>query len=430
MTTQHFLLGPSKSSIWLNCRGSLLGPTPEEGTSFWAQEGSVCHSLLEACIQFGFDPQDYLGRVLLVHDTPEPDHPVNQDMVDAVQLFLDTMREVSQELFIGELPTVVSEMTLIHPLIPEDLFGGTTDCMMFGGGTLVVMDLKYGIQPVYATSPQLSCYALLAMAHLVTVSPQTQINRVVQIVVQPRSRAGENFISRHEPGADELQDVWNKINDVAAYALQFSLIETARPAPEDLRAGSWCRYCPRQAGCLVHEEMVQLAFSEAQSDISGRTLSDRLTIEQLVTWSDRAATIKAWLKTIEVALLSLASQGHDIPGRKLVGKQSNREYSEPVDKMMRVLPRITGIPLKDLRKVTLLSPNQVEKLLREKGILKAVKPKLQKLLTRRVTGVKLVDREARGDAIASDELTKYLEHLTNQANTDSEGNDDESDASE
>lgn len=428
MTTPHFLMSPSKANIWMNCRGSLLGPSPLEGTSTWAQEGSVCHSLLEACIRYGFDPQEFLGQVMLVHDEPEPEHPVNQEMINAVQLFLGTIDEVIRELFPDEPPTILSEMTLVHPLIPEQLFGGTTDCMIFGGDILVVIDLKYGREPVYATSPQLTCYSLLAMAHRASVHPTHPINRVVQIVVQPRSRAGEDFVSRHEPGTEELLAAWEKIQSISQYLLQFPMRDIAQPELSDLQAGGWCRRCPRQAGCLAHDEMIQLAFSEAQTELSGRTLSDRMTIDELVLWSDRAATIKGWLKTIEIALLSMASQGHEIPGRKLVSKLSNRQYTEPEEKMMRVLPRITGIPLKELKRTSVLSPNQVEKLLKEKGTLKTVTPKLSKFLTRRVTGVKLVDRDARGEAIASDELQKYLEKLTAQANND--GDDDESDASE
>src|SRR3546814_1945725 len=98
--TAHAVLGASSSHRWFNCPGSIRASEGMPNTSsVFAREGTAAHALAEHCLSHGFDTGRFLDWGIAVDGTLV-DRPndtsdlvmVDEEMVEAVQVFLDTIR--------------------------------------------------------------------------------------------------------------------------------------------------------------------------------------------------------------------------------------------------------------------------------------------------------------------------------------------------
>ena len=135
---KHHLLGPSKLHRVVECVGSLYGPPVPYETSEAAEEGTTCHALLEFCMSMGLSPRDFLGSTDF-----NKKFPITIEMIEAVELFVDTVKAVCDEFSIPH-DRIKSEEHLVHPAIPGEMLGGTTDCQVPGDDVLIIADLKFG----------------------------------------------------------------------------------------------------------------------------------------------------------------------------------------------------------------------------------------------------------------------------------------------
>ena len=401
MSGKHYLLGPSSLPRILNCIGSLYGPYVPDKPSSAAEEGTACHALLEFCLTWGANPRDMLGS----KDFDER-YPVTIEMVEGVELFIDTARATCAEFSIDPA-TIVSEQQLVHPSIPNEMFGGTSDCIIPGDDTLVIMDLKYGHKPVFADSVQLTAYSLLALATL-----GRTFGRVVQIIVQPRCNPQ---VSRYEPGADELTKVWGQIAAAAQFVLDNP--DMTVPKPDNLSAGDWCKYCRRKEGCKAREalvtDFVEISTFTNPNDMSLlATPTSDMSTDQLVKYMTMFDVVKDFMKGVMVDLVNRASKGEPIPGRKLTVKWSNREYVEDEEAVRKKVPRVfKGVSSKDITEQGVISPAKLEKVLKAKGLWKDCKDKFNKLVRSKPVGVKLVDARADGEEVRPETAIELIQAM-------------------
>jgi hypothetical protein len=307
---------------------------------------------------------------------------------------------------------------LVHPDIPEDLMGGTSDFTAVGEETLLIVDLKYGTNPVDGDSPQLTEYLLLAMAHL-PPEKRAKIKRFVQVIIQPRVSYGE-LVRRHEPTLEEINAVWEKL--WAAVQMYLAHRHLPESPPELLNVGKHCRYCPRQMNCS--------ALSREMSDAATLALMPIDTtsagfIDKLIYWSDKREAITSFFTAVDKALATLAEQGHVIPGRKLVASFGNREWipemkDEGDTYILRRLKRVLDVPAEKARNVTVKSPAQIEALLKEEGRWKSDKElqsKFHGMVQRQVRGVRLVAESAPGDVVTPALATSFQNALKEYGET-------------
>ena len=148
---QHARLSPSATKRWMTCPGSaaIIAKLPNsDKPSKYAAEGTVAHEVHELCLLENQDAIKYKGR------TFEADgfkFKVNQDMVDAVQLSLDYIRErISMANTIGRTVKVKVEVRCsLKSLGVPGMDGGTSDVILefWDGDTLMeveVFDYKHG----------------------------------------------------------------------------------------------------------------------------------------------------------------------------------------------------------------------------------------------------------------------------------------------
>lgn len=401
MSGKHYLLGPSSLPRILNCMGSLYGPYVPDKPSTAAEEGTTCHTLLEFCLLWGANPRDMLGST----DFNEK-FPITIEMVEGVELFIDTAKAVCTEFGID--PSVIMpEKQLVHPSIPDEMFGGTSDCIIPGNDTLIIMDLKYGHKPVFADSVQLTAYSLLALASL-----NRTFGRVVQIIVQPRCNPS---VSRYEPGADELTKVWTQISEAAQFVLANP--DMTVPKPDMLKAGDWCKYCRRKEGCKAREQMadefVEISTFTNPTDMTKLAMpTSDISTDKLVDYMNMFDAIKDFMKSVVADLVNRASKGEQIPNHKLIVKYSNREYVEDEEAVRKKIPRVfKGVTAKDITEQSVISPAKLEKFLKEKGLWAEYKDKFLKLVQSKPVGVKLVDARARGEEVRPETAIELIQAM-------------------
>ena len=148
MPNQHALLSPSSSERWLHCpRSARLCEDMADTTSSYASEGTEAHALCEHLLLHA------LGR-----NTTDPRPLFKQysaEMQEAAENYTQyVMEQVADFRAQGIEPAVYVEQRLdLRAFIPDCM--GTSDAIVVGGDTVIVIDFKFGNLPVPATSPQL-----------------------------------------------------------------------------------------------------------------------------------------------------------------------------------------------------------------------------------------------------------------------------------
>ncbi len=241
--TEHSLIGASSIGRIMACPGSFelsQQITTPSRSSVWAAQGTVAHKLAEEALTEGYDPVRELGTVVTMdgHEIT-----VDQEMVDAVQVYLDEIKRRSADnpgrffearvcldsLWADDERPVVSAF-------------GTADAVLlhYDAKHVDVIDLKYGSGVhVPADSPQLFYYAAGALTPWAETIDLT--------IVQPRGK-GAAVRTHHTTALDVL--IW--VEEVLKPAVAAAMAPNA-----PLTTGKHCRFCPAQAQCPALHKMAQ-----------------------------------------------------------------------------------------------------------------------------------------------------------------------------
>lgn len=159
----HAKLGASSAARWLACPPSadLCERFPDKGSGY-AAEGTLAHELAELKVRKHFTPMSKTAYTRAYNKikkdelyTPEMDH-VTDD-------YLEYIKDCAMQY--DAAPSVICEVQVdFSAYVPGGY--GTADCIMLGGGTMRVIDFKYGKGvPVSAEeNPQMMLYAIGALA--------------------------------------------------------------------------------------------------------------------------------------------------------------------------------------------------------------------------------------------------------------------------
>ncbi|MEM6987332.1 MAG: DUF2800 domain-containing protein, partial [Pseudomonadota bacterium] len=171
--TAHPKLTVSGMHRWMRCPASVRAEAQLPDTLSRAEEESgAAHLLAETCLSRGDNAEAYVNDEMIGY----ADHPVTEDMADAVQVYLNYVRAVPGTLHIE--PNVD-----LSPWVQ----GGyaTTDAIVVRGITAHVVDLNYTQQECGRAedNPELMLYALGAMN---TFRSVYAIKTFKTAIVQPR----------------------------------------------------------------------------------------------------------------------------------------------------------------------------------------------------------------------------------------------------
>lgn len=366
----HATLAPSAAHRWMHCPGSVrLSAGIEETPSAYAAEGTAAHMLAERCLAGGWDAARFKGWTvdtaqkdgkLTIQQGRQPNgktvFSVDPEMVDAVQLYLDTVRAIKDASDEFE----IEERMDISGLVPGVF--GTGDAIAYverhpesGLRRVSICDLKYGKGvPVEAEgNKQLLTYAI----GVVQRYHNRGVDEVELVIVQPRAPHPLGSVRRW---TTDIVGLYEHV-----LALQTAAAEAARPdAP--FVTGDHCKFCKAAGICSALRKRVWEIIMKNPETTPYREWPAEVADIELV---------KGWARRREEFAHSEALRGRMPPGAKLVNKRPTRAWDNP-DTAVDAL-RLAGLSDDDLYETSLRSPAQVEKALpaKERGIIGALASK-------------------------------------------------------
>lgn len=328
--TEHALLSASSAHRWLACTAA---PRFEEqfpnGTSDYAEEGSLAHSICELYARKHFTVmtnRKFNSELKKLQAKPH----YSDEMLKTAEKYVDYLREKAMSY--PTTPYVTFEVKVdFSDYVPEGF--GTCDCVMIGGDTLHITDYKHGkgVEVSAEENPQMRLYALGALKMFAPVFGDS-IKKVSMGICQPRITDDE---SEDGMTVEELREWGESIKPRA---------KEAYDGPGTFCPGEHCRFCKGKAQCRARADQ-NTAFEDFKDcAIAGKAapelqalspetraviglppmLSDAEIGELLV----RAEGLVQWYKDLcEYATQNILN-GKEIPGWKVVAGKSNRAFKD------------------------------------------------------------------------------------------------------
>lgn len=337
-------------SRWAACPGSVnLSRGLPNKTSQAAAEGTCAHDLADACLTAKLDADIYFGAK---RPTEGFEFTVDEEMVEGVQLYLDTVR-ADFDPSMGDI--MHSEIKFDLSLIYPGLYG-TNDAVVWkpSSRTLIIYDFKYGagIPVEVKGNKQLMYYALGAILTL-----KLPVNTVVLCIVQPRFPHAEGPVRR---------DVMNAM-DLFDFKTELALAAAATTKPDaPLVVGEHCRFCLAAGICPKKAEVAQQAAAMVFDDAPKTADNpDGIDFAKLAEALKLVPIVKSWAEAVDQFAYAHAEMGHAIPGYKLVDKVPRRQWKDTAAAEQKLKAMGLG-ETQMYPEPVLKSPSQIEKVLGKK----------------------------------------------------------------
>lgn len=326
--TEHALLSASSAHRWLACTAA---PRFEEqfpnGTSDYAEEGSLAHSICELYARKHFTVmtnRKFNSELKKLQAKPH----YSDEMLKTAEKYVDYLREKAMSY--PTTPYVTFEVKVdFSDYVPEGF--GTCDCVMIGGDTLHITDYKHGkgVEVSAEENPQMRLYALGALKMFAPVFGDS-IKKVSMGICQPRITDDE---SEDGMTVEELREWGESIKPRA---------KEAYDGPGTFCPGEHCRFCKGKAQCRARADQ-NTAFEDfkdfaiegkAAPELQALSPETRAVIGLPPMLSDaeigellvRAEGLVQWYKDLcEYATQNILN-GKEIPGWKVVAGKSNRAF--------------------------------------------------------------------------------------------------------
>ena len=374
----HASRSPSAADRWFACPGSVQAAaviTNRQSTEASA-EGTVLHDVAATCLEFGLEPEDFLGKTLSADGFS---FEITDERVDLIGDFLDWIREQPGAVYIERRVTTEKW----QPTPDGEKQGGSLDIGIVTADLITIADWKFGIEPVPVVGTrQLRIYGLGFWDNIARhVSAATRFRFVI---LQPRvSRTPQIW----EVDLDELLEFGEELRQ--------RHLATYEPDAPRVAGAKQCRWCPliREGGpgCATYEafnlDLVSQKFADLDDDLAlcaPPTLPKftAITPERRAHIIDHADMFRKWLARLEEATLVDALAGRPTPGHKAVrGPDGDRKW---IDESLAETMMVPVLAEESFNK-KLKSPAQLEKVAKP-GRKKPGHPDLwegaQKLITR------------------------------------------------
>ena len=331
----HALLTASGSKRWLSCTPSArLEATFAEKETTAAAEGTAAHALAEYKVKRAL--RYFCKRPVSEYE----DEVMDMATDDYAAFILEAMAELRKA---GADPTVMIETRLdFSDWVPDGF--GTGDCIIIGGDTLHIVDLKYGAGVLVEAegNSQMMLYALGALQQFGCLY---DVKKVLMTIFQPRR---EN-ISTAKVSVEMLME-WAD-NFVRPKAKQ------AFAGEGEYLPGEWCMFCRAADKCRARAEA---NLKVAREEFG---LPPLLTDEEVEALLPQLPDLVKWANELQAYALDAAvNHGKQWNGFKVVEGRSIRKYADE-DAVARVAE---ACGYKDIYQKKLINLGDLEKLMGKK----------------------------------------------------------------
>lgn len=322
-------LRPSDAARWTRCPGALrFTQSYPNDSSAAADEGTMCHSVREMCLRFGFDAYDFVGRKFPINGH---EWTFDEDLAEAIQPGIDEIGEYQGRLIIEQWVDTTQWVGLDENGNPQ---GGTIDCGVIGKHLYFQSDLKAGkgvaVQAV--GNDQQVLYALAAYETFIK-HEAPECRQFLLAIDQPRNAAGGGY---WHLSLDELLKEGDRIKKAAALVRD----PNAPRVASDLA----CKWCPaanvpgRPGGCEAHAKWVAAKIDMEFTDLDTCSLTGQpweppkvgaMTPERLIEISLAKSSIEKWLEFCHAQALQHLMDRGPINGFKAVeGRRPPRKWRD------------------------------------------------------------------------------------------------------
>ena len=391
----HSKFSASAAARWLACPGSMvLSQGAPDSTSFYASEGTAAHRLLDGAISNGIEPQEMLGTAWEIDGHAIT---VDQDMIDAVNIALGNIREMTAgaDILVGESRVNYAEWLGVD----RAAAWGTSDVIAVIGNELMVADYKHGMG-VEVDAEQNEQLMLYAGGALLEYQDLADIQTVRMVIHQPRIKKAP---SEWAISVEELK-AWltGRARSGAVSVINAEAIRS--PDQGGMTGTEWeqtflrptekgCRWCKAKATCPALRDEVastvdSTGFTPATPDefatIDGATPAALQHAE--TAWLSAALSkvdlIEDWCKAVRAEVERRLLAGDNVPGYKLVaGKRGARQWTD--EAQAEQLLKTFRLKQEEMYDFKLISPTSAEKLAKAGVIGPRQAPKLQALIVQK-----------------------------------------------
>lgn len=423
----HSRFSPSASARDLACPGALALiealPASERGgdETIHTRRGTCAHTVGELCLQAivddplaSPDANDYIGMEI-------EGVIVDDKIADAVQVYVDYCEQLMAQCDIVEIEqrhdmtTLLDRYHILSKFTQVDgaQMGGTADFIGVRGKHLYVVDYKNGHSIVEVEdNTQLLSYGVQVLIEC--LKADHPIDYVTLTIVQPNGLHADGPVRSWEVHRTDLLD-WAECSLLPGYEKCLQAVEAYQTdgltdafTDQYIMPGEkQCQWCPvKQAGkCPAHnnyimESGLELFVDDVTDDIQLPLIS-ALSEEQERLLLDNTDRIIAFLHSIRTRRHQQAERGQPTEGWKLVNVNTHRQIRKGQESAIKTALKKYGIPPHEyLKPPVLLSPAQLEKLLKRKGVsAKALKTFDDKYFVKPDGGTRFVPESAAGIAV-------------------------------
>ena len=317
----HSELGASSASRWMKCPASVrmarLVSEKRKSSSFYANEGSVAHSVCEKLISGEATIEEMRGEIVNYGgDLIE----IDNEMLESAQIYVDAIKKVS----CLELHQIKVEQRFKLDWLYPGMFG-TCDAWCINGETLYIFDFKYGKGHAVKAerNPQLMYYALGILGRL---GSNESVKEVCMTIVQPRVNVLVYRTSYVIP-------VW-ELYEWGYTELLPAAIETTKEDAPCVPGEEQCRWCSGSSVCpAMYDKTMQLAgeffpmdkvTNEPMVDVKAVALPApaELSARQLRIAMDIKTVIVPYLEKVAENATERMKNGLALEGYKLKEKRT------------------------------------------------------------------------------------------------------------
>lgn len=339
MPGKHARLSPSSAARWRRCKASVAACEDlADESGFPAAEGTVFHHFMDLCLEFGFEPDVFIGSALLVdyRETQDDGRVIDGqwriefdgEMADHARAGLDFLESWQDDDTLVFYETRVD----ISPWLGADQFG-TADVIMIDvkSRRMLVFDWKYGYEPVSPVfNDQAICYGLGSWHTIAEKYFEGDASEItVEICIeQPRA-----------PGGGGIWQTTMKRLLKEGKTLKDDADETHNPEAEFVAGHTQCKYCPRgksKEGCGALDqfvaEMLELDYDSVMVDHEIE-LPENLSPEARSTVIINRKLIETWIDRLLSSAISDYKNDLPTPDLKMVaGRRSARKVRPDQEK--------------------------------------------------------------------------------------------------